>query len=87
MLKHHGIFQSYFYFHLLGLDPKHAGAVPPPSPFRKDALFCERQDQNAFGADYNTMLLAAFALMVRRLMALPKRSIYLAMKVDASERD
>jgi hypothetical protein len=40
-------------------------------------LFCERHDQNAFDPNYDTMALEAFVPMVRRVMARPKRSIYL----------
>jgi predicted HD phosphohydrolase len=81
MLKHHGIFQGYFYFHFLGLDRNMREQFRGHPHFEKTALFCERHDQNAFDPDYDTMPLEAFAPMVRRLMAMPKRSIYLSKRV------
>ena len=45
--------------------------------FQRTAVFCERHDQNAFDPNYDTMALEAFVPMVRRVMARPKRSIYL----------
>ena len=81
MLKQHGIFQGYFYFHLLGLDRNMREQFRGHPHFERTALFCERHDQNAFDPDYDTMPLEAFAPMVRRLMAVPKRSIYLSKSV------
>ncbi len=40
-------------------------------------MFCARHDQNAFDPKYDTMPLEAFVPMVKRVMAQPKRSIYL----------
>ncbi len=40
-------------------------------------MFCTRHDQNAFDPNYDTMPLEAFEPMVQRVMARPKRSIYL----------
>jgi hypothetical protein len=40
-------------------------------------MFCARHDQNAFDPNYDTMPLDAFVPMVQRVMARPKRSIYL----------
>jgi hypothetical protein len=45
--------------------------------FERTALFCARHDQNAFDPHYDTMPLEAFVPMVQRVMARPKRSIYL----------
>ena len=80
MLKHHGIFQGYFYFHLPGLDRDMREQFRGHPHFERTALFCERHDQNAFDPDYDTKPPEAFAPMVRRLMAMPKRSIYLSKK-------
>jgi predicted HD phosphohydrolase len=45
--------------------------------FEKTAMFCARHDQNAFDPNYDTMPLDAFVPLVQRVMARPKRSIYL----------
>jgi hypothetical protein len=45
--------------------------------FERTAAFCARHDQNAFDPGYDTMPLEAFVPMVKRIMAQPRRSIYL----------
>jgi predicted HD phosphohydrolase len=77
LLQHHGIFQGYYFFHHLGLDRNMREQYRGHPNFERTALFCERHDQNAFDPNYDTMPLEAFVPMVRRVMARPKRSIYL----------
>jgi predicted HD phosphohydrolase len=77
MLQHHGIFQGYYFFHYLGLDRNMREQFRDHPNFERTALFCTRHDQNAFDPNYDTMPLEAFVPMVRRVMATPKRSIYL----------
>jgi predicted HD phosphohydrolase len=77
MLHHHGIFQGYYFFHYLGLDRNLREQYRGHPAFEKTALFCARHDQNAFDPDYDTMPLEAFVPMVQRVMARPKRSIYM----------
>jgi hypothetical protein len=45
--------------------------------FERTAQFCHLYDQPAFDPVYETMPLEAFEPMLRRVMATPKRSIYL----------
>ena len=77
MLHHHGIFQGYYFFHYLGLDRNLREQYRGHPAFEKTALFCARHDQNAFDPDYDSMPLEAFVPMVGRVMARPKRSIYM----------
>jgi predicted HD phosphohydrolase len=77
MLQHHGIFQGYYFFHYLGLDRNMRDQFRGHPNFERTALFGERHDQNAFDPNYDTMPLEAFVPMVQRVMARPKRSIYL----------
>jgi predicted HD phosphohydrolase len=77
MLQHHGIFQGYYFFHYLGLDRNMREQFRDHPNFKRTALFCTRHDQNAFDPNYDTMPLQAFEPMVQRVMARPKRSIYL----------
>jgi predicted HD phosphohydrolase len=77
MLHHHGIFQGYYFFHYLGLDRNMRDQFHGHPAFEKTAMFCARHDQNAFDPNYDTMPLEAFVPMVQRVMARPKRSIYL----------
>ena len=77
LLQHHGIFQGYYFFHYLGLDRNMREQFRGHPNFERTALFCERHDQNAFDANYATLPLEFFVPMVQRVMARPKRSIYL----------
>jgi predicted HD phosphohydrolase len=77
MVEKHGIFQGYYFFHHLGLDRNMREQFRQHPNFERTALFCSRHDQNAFDPNYDTMPLEAFEPMVQRVMARPKRSIYL----------
>jgi predicted HD phosphohydrolase len=77
MLHHHGIFQGYYFFEYLGLDKNMREQFRGHPAFERTAMFCARHDQNAFDPDYDTMPLSAFEPMVHRVMARPKRSIYM----------
>ena len=69
MIRQHGLFQGYFYFHHFGLDrdarEKHRGHPA----FQMCIDFCDKYDQMAFDPDYDTLPLEAFEPMVRRLFA------------------
>lgn len=77
MLEHHGIFQGYYFFHFVGLDRDLREQFRGHPHFGYTADFCERFDQCAFDPEAETMPLDSFEPMLRRLMAKPKRSIYL----------
>ncbi len=77
MLENHGIFQGYYFFHHLGLDRDMREQYRGHPHFEYTARFCHRHDQNAFDPAYDHMPLEAFVPMVQRVMARPKRSIYL----------
>jgi predicted HD phosphohydrolase len=78
IIKHHGIFQGYYFFHHLGLDRNMRDRFKDNPHFRDCAEFCAKYDQNSFDPDYDTMTLADFEPMVRRVFARPKNSIYLS---------
>src|ERR1700743_3350172 len=77
MMAHHGIFQGYYFFHYLGLDRDMRDQFRGHPNFERTAMFCARHDQNAFDPKYDTMPLDAFVPIVQRVMARPKRSIYM----------
>jgi len=70
LVKHHGLFQGYYYFHLTGAGDRNERDRYRNHPcFEATALFCERWDQTAFDPDYDTLPLEAFEPMVRKLFA------------------
>ena len=72
----HGVFQGYYFFHYIGLDRDMREAFRGHPHFEDAARFCELYDQAAFDPDYDSAPLDFFEPMVRRLLAAPKRSIY-----------
>jgi predicted HD phosphohydrolase len=77
MLDHHGIFQGYYFFHYLGLDRDMREQFRGHPDFEHTAQFCHLYDQNAFDPNYDSMPLEAFEPMLQRVLAAPKRSIYM----------
>ncbi|HKA16508.1 MAG TPA: HD domain-containing protein [Myxococcota bacterium] len=76
IVKHHGVFQGYYFFHHLGLDRNAREAYRGHPLFGECAAFCARYDQNSFDPKYDTLPLSHFEPMVRKVFALPKRSLY-----------
>jgi predicted HD phosphohydrolase len=76
IVKHHGIFQGYFFFHHMGLDRNLRDRYRDHPLWQACADFCANYDQNSFDPGYDTLLIDFFAPMVRRVFAVPKRSIY-----------
>ena len=69
IVKHHGLFQTYYYAHHLGGD-RNARDCYRDHQWYDDAIrFCELYDQNCFDPDYNTEPLSFFAPMVERLFS------------------
>jgi predicted HD phosphohydrolase len=77
IVKHHGIFQGYYFFHHLGLDRNLRDQYRGHPHWQACADFCARYDQNSFDPTYETLPLDFFEPMVRRVFAAAKHSIYL----------
>ncbi len=69
VVKHHGLFQGYYFFHHLGRDRDARERLRGHPHFEACADFCERWDQRAFDPAYDTLPLAAFEPLVRRVFA------------------
>ena len=78
IVKHHGIFQGYYFFQHIGLDRNMRDQFKDHPYFDACAEFCAKYDQNAFDKDYSSESLSFFEPMVRRVLTRPKRSIYKA---------
>ena len=77
IVKHHGIFQGYYFFEFLGLDKNMRDNFIDNPYYESCREFCEKYDQNSFDPDYDTLDLEFFLPMVKELFKKPKRSIYL----------
>ena len=74
VLKHHGLFQGYYYFHHIGGD-RNARERYKDHPFYQDCVdFCEKWDQTSFDPDYPTQPLEYFEPMVRKVLKAPKHT-------------
>lgn len=69
LVKHHGIFQGYYYFHHCGGDRFARERYRGHPMFERTALFCERYDQNSFDPAYDTLPIDAFLPMLERVFA------------------
>jgi len=71
VIKHHGIFQMYYYAHHGGGD-RHAREQFAGHPYYESAVkFCHEYDQNCFDPDYQSENLEFFRPMVERVFAKP----------------
>lgn len=85
VVKHHGIFQGYYFFHYIGLDRDARDAFRQHPYFQACADFCELYDQNSFDKHYDSEPLETFIPMVERVFAKPKKSLYKAALSSESE--
>ena len=78
IVKHHGIFQGYYFFQYIGLDQNGRDAHRDHPYYQACVDFCHVYDQNSFDPEYNSEALEFFVPMVERVMAVPKKSLYKA---------
>lgn len=76
MVKHHGIFQGYYFFHHLGMDRNMREQFSGNPYYEKTRLFCERYDNPAFNANYHCMPLRDFESSVRKIFSQPKKGVF-----------
>jgi predicted HD phosphohydrolase len=69
IIKHHGLFQGYYYFHHCGGDRNARDIYRGHPMFEPTAAFCEKWDQNSFDPAYDTLPFAAFEPALRRIFA------------------
>ncbi|MDY7014334.1 MAG: HD domain-containing protein [Cyanobacteriota bacterium] len=71
IVKHHALFQSYYYAHHLGGD-RFAREKYRDHPYYQKAIeFCEQYDQNCFDPNYESMPIEFFEPMVRKIFSQP----------------
>lgn len=76
MVKHHAIFQGYYFFDFLGLDRNLREKYHDHPHYRRALKFCAKYDSPAFDPAAATLPLSFFEPLVRRVMAAPKHSLY-----------
>ncbi len=69
IIKHHGIFQMYYYAHHLGGD-RNARETFKDHPYYQPSIdFCELYDQNCFDPDYDSLPLEFFKPMLQKFFS------------------
>jgi predicted HD phosphohydrolase len=76
IVKHHAIFQGYYFFHHLGQDRNLRDRYREHPHFRDCAEFCARFDQNSFDPGYETLPLTFFEPMVCRVFSSPRETFF-----------
>ena len=76
IVKHHGIFQGYYFFEHIGLDKNMRDQFKDHEFWNDCAEFCAKYDQNSFDPEYENMDIEEFIPMVHNVFAKPKNSIY-----------
>ncbi|SRR6056297_501142 len=76
MVKHHAIFQGYYFFHHLGMDRNMHSRFEDHPHYARTREFIERYDAPAFDPDAETYPLAFFEPALRRVLAQPRQSLY-----------
>ena len=72
IIKHHGVFQMYYYAHHCGGD-RNVREMFKDNPWYQDAIdFCHNYDQNCFDPDYDTEPLEFFDPILRRVLSKPR---------------
>jgi len=77
IVKHHGIFQGYYFFEYVGLDKNLRDQFKGHEHWNDCLEFCAKYDQNSFDPEYENMTIEEFEPMVRNVFSKPKQSIYL----------
>ncbi|MBI00362.1 MAG: phosphohydrolase [Acidimicrobiaceae bacterium] len=73
IIRHHGLFQGYYYFHHLGADRDARESFREHEWFDDCAAFCAEYDQNCFERNHDSLPLEEFEPMVRELFASDSR--------------
>jgi predicted HD phosphohydrolase len=71
IIKHHGIFQGYYFWHHIGLDRNAREGYRDSPYFEYTEEFCAKYDQVAFDADYRSEPLEHFEPLVRTRLGAP----------------
>ena len=69
IVKHHGLFQTYYYAHHTGGDRNARDRYREHPWYDACVEFCEKYDQNCFDPAYDTLPVTEFEPMVRRVFS------------------
>lgn len=73
IVRHHGLFQAYYYAHHFGEDRNARDKYAAHPYYAACARFCEKYDQASFDPGYPSEQVSFFEPMVRRVISLRQR--------------
>lgn len=73
VVKHHGIFQGYYYFHHFDGDRDARDRYQDSVHFDDCVAFCDQYDQNCFDPDYDTLPIETFVPMLEEVFSRPSQ--------------
>ena len=76
IVRHHGLFQGYYWFEFAGENPNCRDVLKNHEHYEACVEFCERWDQCSFDPNYNSSPLQHFEPLVRDLFAKQPPSFY-----------
>ena len=77
MVKHHAIFQGYYFFHYMGLDRNLRDQFKDHPHYARTLEFIEKYDAPAFDPEAEYFELSFYEPMMERVFKEPKRSLYI----------
>ncbi len=80
MVKHHGVFQGYNFFHHLGMDRNMRDQYRGTAFYEQTEEFIAKYDDPAFDAEKPKLDLNVFAPLVRRVFEKPINTLYKALR-------
>ncbi len=82
MVKHHGIFQGYYFWHFLGADRDRRDEYRDNPNYDLTVEFCHEFDQAAFDSTYVSMSVSDFEPALRELFSRPRNPMYRSEKLQ-----
>lgn len=73
VVKHHGLFQGYYYFHHMGGDRSARDVHSDHEYYEACVRFCHEYDQNCFDPDYPTLPIEDFVPLMEDLFSRESR--------------
>lgn len=73
VVRHHGLFQGYYYFHHLGGDRDARDRYADSPHYDRCVDFCASYDQNCFDPDYDDLPMEDFVPLLEEVLSRPSR--------------
>lgn len=74
VIKHHGLFQGYYYFHHLGGDRDARDRYVESPHYDRCVDFCAAYDQNCFDPSYDDLVIEDFVPLVESVFSRPRHN-------------